>query len=124
MQRKRYWTLARMRRLVTAMAVAEEEIGSLEAALAAEVEKQAAPAGPGEGLERAVRSRSFRLTKPGALERYRYSLMPNGDPDWEREPRKGALALLRAAKAKHGSPGAKRTESSGCDSRGQRRGGR
>ena len=45
-------------------------------------------AGRGHGLawESAIRCRRFRLAKPGAIERERYSLLKNGDPDWSREP--------------------------------------
>jgi hypothetical protein len=40
----------------------------------------------GPAYESAIRCRRFRLAKPGALERDRYSLLANGDPDWSREP--------------------------------------
>ena len=33
-----------------------------------------------------VRSLRFRIARPGALERDRYKLLANGDPDWTREP--------------------------------------
>jgi hypothetical protein len=36
--------------------------------------------------EGAVRCLLFRIAKPGALERDRYRLLANGDPDWTREP--------------------------------------
>ena len=36
--------------------------------------------------EDTIRCRQFRLAKPGALERERYSLLANGNPDWNREP--------------------------------------
>jgi len=36
--------------------------------------------------EGAVRCRRFRIAKPGGLERERYRLLANGDPDWSREP--------------------------------------
>jgi hypothetical protein len=55
-----------------------------------------------------VRSRTFRLAKPGAIERYRYSLTANGDPDWEREPWKTALALRRAAEGRISTKGTPR----------------
>lgn len=36
--------------------------------------------------EGAVRCLRYRIAKPGALERDRYKLLANGDPDWSREP--------------------------------------
>jgi hypothetical protein len=108
-QRKRYWTLARMRRRL-----AEESGAGVPAAEAAPPSRDVlAPIantlhsqewlchrGPNEGLERAVRSRVFRLAKPGWIERHRYSLTRNGEPDWEREPWKSAVALRRTAGVK------------------------
>ena len=152
-QHKRYWTPARIRRMLEAMAAAEGETESAGGALAADPKRHGTPIGseearpgrpwpgragaaepapvpgdaldpiiaaldglewlarqkglehrgPNEGLERAVRSRAFRIAKPGAIERYRYSLTPSGDPDWEQEPWKSALARLRAGKTKKGS---------------------
>lgn len=36
--------------------------------------------------EGAIRSRRYRIAKPGALERDRYKLLAGGGPDWSREP--------------------------------------
>lgn len=36
--------------------------------------------------ENAIRCRRFRLAKPGAIERERFRLLANGDPDWNLEP--------------------------------------
>jgi len=36
--------------------------------------------------EGAVRCRWYRIAKPGVLERARYKLLANGDPDWSQEP--------------------------------------
>jgi hypothetical protein len=36
--------------------------------------------------EGAVRSRRYRIAKPGAVERHRYKLLANGDPDRTQEP--------------------------------------
>jgi len=58
---------------------------------------------PIEGLERAVRSRAFRLAKPGAIERHRCSLKATGDPDFEQEPWKSALALRRPVEVDYGT---------------------
>ena len=54
-----------------------------------------------QGFEPAVRSRAFRLAKPGAIERHRFSLKANGDPDWERELWNSALAVRRTARERH-----------------------
>jgi len=53
------------------------------------------PAGD-QGLERALRSKAFRLRKPSPRERWRYSLEADGTPDWTREPWKGARARVEA----------------------------
>ena len=50
-----------------------------------------------QGLERAVRSKAFRLRKPNPRERWRYSLGMDGRPDWTREPWKSARARVEAA---------------------------
>lgn len=42
--------------------------------------------GLGPAYESAMRCRRFRLAKPGAIERERYSLLANGDPDRNLEP--------------------------------------
>ena len=39
-----------------------------------------------EGLENRVRCLVFRLERPGYFERLSYGLDRNGDPDWSREP--------------------------------------
>ena len=85
-QRKRYWTLPRMRRVLLGL-------------------EKAAPPGWNEGLEDALRSKVFRLARPGAIEQFRYSLDANGDPDWDREPWKGVLARQLAAQPSVPKPG-------------------
>jgi hypothetical protein len=100
-QRKRYWTLARLRRILSGAGVGAGLVPAQTgrprgAPLHA---GGATPPGPNQGLERVVRSRAFRLAKPGAIERYRYSLQAKGDPDWERGPWKSALALRRSGRS-------------------------
>jgi hypothetical protein len=105
MQRKRYWTLARLRRMLSSepgvgAGLVPAPIGHPQGVPLHTL--GVAPPGLNEGLERAVRSRVFRLAKPGAIERYRYSLTAKGDPDWEREPWK---TLRRATQVKRGVRG-------------------
>jgi hypothetical protein len=94
-QRRRYWTLTRLRQMLSGADVGAGLVPA-QAGRPQGVPLQAATANrtpaSGRRLERAVRSRVFRLAKPGAIERYHYSLMPNGEPDWDREPWKTALA--------------------------------
>jgi len=54
------------------------------------------PAARDQGLERAVRSRTFRLRKPNPRERWRHSLNADGRPDWSREPWGSARARVEA----------------------------
>jgi hypothetical protein len=116
MQRKRYWTLARLRRMLPPGGTATPGCvpppepappsGGALAPIAGTWHSQGwlCHRSPNEGLERAVRSRAFRLAKPGAIERHRYGLQRNGDPDWERDPWKSALAQRRAAEIRQGPP--------------------
>ena len=77
-QRKAYFTVERFVRVL---------VGS---------EMPSPPAGH-QGLERALRSKAFRLRKPNPRERWRYSLDSDGKPDWSREPWKSSRARVEAA---------------------------
>ena len=76
-QRKAYCTLERVMRVL-------------------EGKETPAPPKWNQGLERAVRSRAFRLRKPSPRERWRFSLDADGHPDWTREPWKSARARVEA----------------------------
>ena len=76
-QRKAYFSLDRIVRLLEESAIPAPPVGD-------------------RALERAVRSKAFRLRKPSPRERWRYSLEADGEPDWSREPWKSARARAEA----------------------------
>jgi hypothetical protein len=67
LQRRRYLTPVRVKRMLLGL----EPVG---------------PRAADEGLENRVRCLVFRLRRPGYLQRLRYSVDRNGDPDWSRQP--------------------------------------